>query len=424
MKMRSTRIGVLALAAVTPSMAQTRVSEIDAARDQKTLQLRPDAVSSLENELLRVKERKLMERVTYGFHGLRIQPGNVAFGSGFAAGPQFFRDDPANGRMRVHASAMISTRFWHKYEAGTTAPRLAGGLLTLGVEATRRDCRSLDYYCSGPDSKQPGRSAYRQQDTFVGGVAVVGAIRRFRAGGSVGGLWVDPGTSNREELARTETLFNDAPAAGLAAETHFLRSSIFGRFDYRDNSAGPKAGGSYLSEYFWYKEKALGTFSFHRWDIDVQQYVPFFNKTPRLALRARMSLTDLDGGSRVPFYLQPRLGGSDDWRGFRPYRFTDRNAIVYNAEYRWETFSGLDRARSTIPNWLRCRQSNAATLFDNEREISEEMPAEGSARLPVMRGDGYWMALLESPERPRQSVRVYINKRGEFAQIVGVDRTW
>jgi hypothetical protein len=62
--------------------------------------------------------------------------------------------------------------------------------------------------------------------------------------------------------------------------------------------------------------------------------------------------------------------------------------------------------------------------FDNERETSEEIPGENSARLPEMRGDGYWMALLESPERPRESVRVYLRKRGELAQIVGVDRTW
>jgi hypothetical protein len=62
--------------------------------------------------------------------------------------------------------------------------------------------------------------------------------------------------------------------------------------------------------------------------------------------------------------------------------------------------------------------------FDNERETSEEIPGENSVRLPDMARDGYWMAVLESPERPRQSVRAYIRKRGELAQIVGVDRTW
>ena len=46
----------------------------------------------------------------------------------------------------------------------------------------------------------------------------------------------------------------------------------------------------------------------------------------------------------MPFYLQPVVGGSDDVRGFRPYRFYDNNSIVANAEYRWEAFTGLDAA--------------------------------------------------------------------------------
>jgi hemolysin activation/secretion protein len=49
-------------------------------------------------------------------------------------------------------------------------------------------------------------------------------------------------------------------------------------------------------------------------------------------------------GQEVPFYLQPHLGGADDMRGFRNYRFYDDNHIVVNAEYRWEAFTGLDMA--------------------------------------------------------------------------------
>jgi hypothetical protein len=64
------------------------------------------------------------------------------------------------------------------------------------------------------------------------------------------------------------------------------------------------------------------------------------------------------------------------------------------------------------------------TPLSNKREAIEQIPAERSARLPEMHGDGYWAAVLESPERPRQSVRVFIRKRGELTQIVGIDRTW
>lgn len=62
--------------------------------------------------------------------------------------------------------------------------------------------------------------------------------------------------------------------------------------------------------------------------------------------------------------------------------------------------------------------------FDNQRETSEDIPGAISPRLPEMRAAGYWMAVLETPERPRQSVRVYIRKSGDVTEIVGVDRTW
>jgi outer membrane protein assembly factor BamA len=69
-----------------------------------------------------------------------------------------------------------------------------------------------------------------------------------------------------------------------------------------------------------------------------------FNKTRVLALRAKTTMTDTDRNQLVPFYLQPIIGGSDDLRGYRPFRFNDRNSLVMNAEYRWEIFSGLDGA--------------------------------------------------------------------------------
>ncbi|HET8547163.1 MAG TPA: hypothetical protein VFL57_04125, partial [Bryobacteraceae bacterium] len=62
--------------------------------------------------------------------------------------------------------------------------------------------------------------------------------------------------------------------------------------------------------------------------------------------------------------------------------------------------------------------------FDNERETVVPVSGEHSARLPDMRADGYWMATLGSPARPNQRVQVYVRKRGERTEIVGVERTW
>jgi hemolysin activation/secretion protein len=40
----------------------------------------------------------------------------------------------------------------------------------------------------------------------------------------------------------------------------------------------------------------------------------------------------------------PTLGGNDTQRGFREYRFRGPHAILAQAEYRWEIWSGFDGA--------------------------------------------------------------------------------
>jgi outer membrane protein assembly factor BamA len=57
-----------------------------------------------------------------------------------------------------------------------------------------------------------------------------------------------------------------------------------------------------------------------------------------------MALTDADEGNAVPFYLMPFVGGPETLRGFRERRFTDRNLLLFNAEYRYEIFAALDMA--------------------------------------------------------------------------------
>ena len=42
--------------------------------------------------------------------------------------------------------------------------------------------------------------------------------------------------------------------------------------------------------------------------------------------------------------MMPTLGGSTSLRGFREFRFRDKNIFMINGEYRFEAFSGLDMA--------------------------------------------------------------------------------
>jgi hypothetical protein len=334
----------LALVSALWAQDPTRSAEIEKERDRKSADLKPDDVSPLERRLRNFKDQKFMERFSAGYNGFRVKVGNMVTGGGFAIGPEYFRDDLLDGRLNFRASAQISTRAYQKYETALTLPRLAKGRVTAEVLGTYRNYGSLQYYGTGPDTSKDFRADYRLEDTSFDGILGVKVTRYLKVGGSTGYLWTNVGHGTDDRFASAETVFTPAMSPGIDRQTNYVRSSGFAQFDYRNDPAGPKQGGNYVMQYSWYNDNKLGDFSFRRLDVELQQYIGFLNRTRVIALRAKTTLTDTDRNEQIPFYLQPFLGGSDDLRGYRPFRFSDRNSMVLNAEYRWEVFSGLDGA--------------------------------------------------------------------------------
>jgi hemolysin activation/secretion protein len=54
-------------------------------------------------------------------------------------------------------------------------------------------------------------------------------------------------------------------------------------------------------------------------------------------------MTDVGSQEAIPFVFLPDLGGQR-LRGFREFRFRDRNSVLATAEYRWEAWWALDMA--------------------------------------------------------------------------------
>jgi outer membrane protein assembly factor BamA len=175
-------------------------------------------------------------------------------------------------------------------------------------------------------------------------------------GATAGHLWVNVGPGTDRRFISSDKLFTPSQSPGIDRQTDFLRYGAFAEFDYRDGIFGPKSGGNYFVQYSVFQDRKLSLHDFRRLEVELQQYIGIFNKTRRFALRARTVLTDAGAGASVPFYLQPSLGGSDELRGFRPFRFADNNSLLLNGEYRWEAFSGLDMALfadagKVFPRW-------------------------------------------------------------------------
>jgi outer membrane protein assembly factor BamA len=151
---------------------------------------------------------------------------------------------------------------------------------------------------------------------------------------------VGPGHSTR--YISSEQQFGSDVAPGIQRQTNFWRGGGFVEYDWRDQLTHRTTGGKYSAQYVRYLDHNLGAYSFMRVDLEATQYVPLFNHTRVITLHGASSLTDTNGNQRVPFYLQPTLGGPDTLRGYRFGRFYGNNSAMANAEYRWEASPILD----------------------------------------------------------------------------------
>ncbi len=324
--------------------SQSRTEEIEKVREAKAKALKPEEATKAENFLRKFIDGNRMQFLQPEYKGLRPKFGNMVNGAGFAAGVEYLREDFWDGGLTARASAQLSMRGYQKYEAQATFPKLAKDKLVIDLIASHRNFAGLNFYGNGPDSRESGRSNYRLEDTSFDAIAGFAPSRIWKLGTSSGALLTNVGPGTDRRFISSDLQYGPNVAPGIDQQTNFQRFSVFTQIDYRNNPTAPKSGGNYVIQHSWYRDIDLKRFDFRRLDVDLEQHIPFLNRTRRLVLRAKGVFTETDNNKPVPFYLQPIVGGSDDLRGYRFFRFTDRNAVIYNAEYRWEIFSGMDGA--------------------------------------------------------------------------------
>ena len=315
----------------------TRAEEVRLEREQKATNLNPPKRTFLENGLYVFKERRVMERFQEGVSGFHPLIGGMTTGSGFALGSTFSR----NG---FQATAQASLLGYQRYDARFSPARFLGSRGFADVHATYRNYPQEDYFGAGMNSRKDDRTNYRLEDLRTGGKVGVRLDDHVKAGVHVD--WIEtnvgPGTDLRSPSI--ERVFGSRNLAALDQQPRYLETGAFLESDSRDEVANPRSGARYSAKWSTFMGQDEKLYGFEQFDIEAQQYVPFFNKRRVIALRAKTTLTRTSDGQEVPFFMQPALGGSEDLRGFTEYRFRDRNMVVMNAEYRWEAFSGLDLA--------------------------------------------------------------------------------
>jgi len=331
----------------------SRAALLAAARDQKAAETAPLERSTVERALYWYDNQYLLPKVFGGWKGIHLAGGDFPAGAGMKFGVGFDHaiGSTANSatnlvrpnRFDVDAVAAYSTRGYQRAGAGLTMRRIGGTAVDARVWGQRFEFTQEDLFGLGQDSRTEDRTNYLHESTEVG-AELTWKPGLFDVSGGL--AYLDPriGSGTDSRFPSTEELFDASTLPGLTAQPDFLRTDAGVALDWRDNPLHPHAGGRYGVQLSNFDDRDLGQYGFRRVTLDVQQYVPLPNRYRVIALRAAAVMTDAGAGQQVPFYYQPTLGGSQQLRGFREFRFRDRNSLMMTAEYRWEASWMLDAA--------------------------------------------------------------------------------
>lgn len=332
-------IAVIALGGTSTSAQTTRADQMRARREEKAKAKQPHRRPAIEAALFIIEDRLLLERVLGPSRGFHLRLGGVGEGSGLGAGPAFRYN---TGRFDLRTSAAGSLKGYFIAEGAVRFPGTRQDSLYavndgpfVEFSARRRDFPQEDFFGLGPDSDVENRSNYAIRDTFA---KVTGGVRRGRhltAGVGVGYLDPSVGTGTDTLFPSVEAVFAPRDLPGFSPLPSFLVVEPFVELVTIDRPLNKMSGGRYRFSLSRHDDREFDRFSFLRWDVDLRQYLSFFNGSRTIALRAMASSADPDDGHAVPFFLQPMLGGAQTLRGFRSFRFRDESALLLQAEYRW-----------------------------------------------------------------------------------------
>ena len=335
---------------------QSRAQEIQSARAEKMAHLWPERESPLVQRVDQLLERGLLEgaQTGQGANGWQVVLGGMRSGQGMTVGLGYRRSDLFKERLGFRTTFRGTIKLASLVDFQLFFPKLQTENAFLNLYAKYENSPQIDFYGNGPDSSEDDRSSYRLETAAVNfnagyelfgflGLGITGSLINVHTGpGKRGGF---PSTDEKlPEFGCTVSCFDPGSAPGLGEDTYYGGFGGFMFIDYLDSRAGPRSGGLYGYRVRQFTDLDLEKFSFRQVDFELQQYIPYFNKTRVIALRALATLAFEKNGNTIPFYAQPKLGGNDSLRGFQRYRFYDKHALVLTAEHRWHAFSGLDMA--------------------------------------------------------------------------------
>jgi hypothetical protein len=260
--------------------------------------------------------------------------GSVFGGAGAGFGGGYMQHLPQGSSL--NATGGVSDNGSWFGQALALAPPLADGRVALSGLFRITDVNDVNFFGLGPDTSKADRQGYDYRPIEFGGTATVKPVRWLPVAGSLSRQWISTGGALTAAVP--------PPAPGFDTDLTYDVFELSAAIDTRPSAAYSTHGTHLATRYARYQEAGERPFSFDRWEYEASQLVPLVREQYVLAFRGLLMTTATGGADEVPYMLSPYVGSGSTLRGFRNRRFTDRQAMVVTAEYRWRPSRYLDLA--------------------------------------------------------------------------------
>lgn len=330
-------ITVLLLGA-DPAIAQTRAETIRQQQADKQRVVAPPSRNRGEVIIDRLEDWGFFAVEPRGFYPWL---GSVFPGGGLAGGAgvrESFGDD---GAVNVFGGYSVE-RYW-RADANVELPTFAHNRARVTVSGRYTDAPDVRYHGIGNDTLKEDETHYGAAPAVGGARLDFEAAKYFSLGGGVN--YLDIETSHGRTGLSIEQRFSPTDTPGLDFDSFsYINSTAHATFDWRRPAGYSGSGGLYRVQFDDYHERDDDGHSFRSLEAEVRQLIPLLHANWVLALRGLGTVTDIDDGSVVPFFMQPSLGGGTTVRGYPDFRFRDRHRLVMSAEVRWTPARFMDMA--------------------------------------------------------------------------------
>jgi surface antigen Omp85-like protein len=265
-------------------------------------------------------------------------------GAGLGLGLELTTADKIPG-VEFRGKFVISTRFYRRFEAEAYIP-------SVGDKQTHADIwfayihRVRDnFFGFGPNTPETPETNYASEYRTYNALLYRDFTPTLQSG-----IFVNLTNSNAyngedESQVPISVLFSGQPTVtpitrwlpGLNTNAKLISYGAFVEYNDRDNERGLTKGAYLYGRYGSIDGLNNDTFSDFGWNeyvLDGRAYVPLGSDFTSVALRVYTELLDTKGGSQIPFYLVPWIGGRSKVRGFPNYRYRANNLLLFSIEPR------------------------------------------------------------------------------------------